>query len=59
MTVAVIDTGVNYSHGDLAANMWTSAAYPNHGYDDVDNDNNPMDLNGHGTHVAGTIGAVG
>jgi subtilisin family serine protease len=59
VTVAVIDTGVNYNHDDLSANMWTSAAYPNHGYDFVDSDNNPMDLNGHGTHVAGTIGAVG
>lgn len=57
--VAVLDSGINYNHSDLAANMWTHASYPNHGYDFIDNDNNPMDSNGHGTHVAGTIGAVG
>lgn len=55
--VAVIDSGVNYNHVDLAGNMWNGAV--NHGYDYVDVDNDPMDLNGHGTHVAGTIGAVG
>ncbi len=58
--VAVIDTGINYTHRDLAPNMWNGGtAYPNHGYDFLDNDKNPMDLNGHGTHVAGTIGAYG
>ena len=60
ITVAVIDTGINYNHGDLAANMWNGGVtYPNHGYNFVDNNNDPMDYNGHGTHVAGTIGAVG
>lgn len=58
VVVAVIDTGVNYNHGDLAANMWNDGL-GNAGYDYVDNDNDPMDTNGHGTHVAGTIGAVG
>lgn len=58
--IAVVDTGVNYSHEDLLANMWDGGAnYPNHGYDFVDNDNDPKDLNGHGTHVSGTIGASG
>lgn len=58
--VAVIDSGVNYNHADLATNMWDGGlAYPNHGYDFVDSDNDPMDKNGHGTHVAGTIGAIG
>ncbi|MBY0415531.1 MAG: S8 family serine peptidase, partial [Bdellovibrionales bacterium] len=51
ITVAVVDTGVNYNHGDLAANMWTSVTYPNHGYNFVDNNDDPMDKNGHGTHV--------
>jgi len=57
VVVAVLDTGVNYTHQDLAANMWNGS--PNHGHDFVDNDNDPMDLDGHGTHVAGFIGAVG
>ncbi|MDO8413848.1 MAG: S8 family serine peptidase [Gallionellaceae bacterium] len=50
--VAVIDTGVDYNHPDLAANMIQ-------GYDFVNNDNDPMDDYGHGTHVAGTIAARG
>lgn len=61
VTVAILDTGVNYNHEDLAANMWDGGvAYPKHGYDFVGTDtNDPLDQNGHGTHVAGTIGAVG
>jgi thermitase len=50
--VAVVDTGVAYDHPDLAANMLP-------GYDFIANDNDPRDENGHGTHVAGTIGARG
>lgn len=72
--VAVIDTGIKYTHEDLAANMWTnSGETPNNGIDDdnngyVDdyygydfrfNDSDPNDEFNHGTHVAGTIGAVG
>ncbi|MFH0829083.1 MAG: S8 family serine peptidase [Candidatus Kerfeldbacteria bacterium] len=52
VTVAVIDSGVNLVHPDLAASIVT-------GYDFVDSDTSPYDLNGHGTHVAGTIGAIG
>ncbi len=74
LVVAVIDTGVQYTHADLAANMWTnpfeipgdgidndgnSLIDDYYGYDFANNDGDPMDDNGHGTHVAGTIGAVG
>lgn len=61
--VAVLDTGINYTHQDLTANMWDGSGVdiPNHGYDFVDSDNDPMPTGAnedHGTHVAGTIGAV-
>jgi len=50
--VAIIDTGVNWNHPDLVAN------YVSLGYDWVNKDSDPMDDNGHGTHVAGIIAAV-
>lgn len=61
VVVAVIDSGVDYTHQDLVSNMWNGGAgFPNHGYDYVgDHDNDPMDQFGHGTHVAGILGAVG
>lgn len=55
--VAVIDTGVDYNHPDLRANMWSKNG--RYGYDFCDNDNDPMDDESHGTHCAGTIAAVG
>jgi subtilisin family serine protease len=75
LLVGVIDTGIDYNHPDLAANAWTNAleaagtpgvdddgnGYVDdiHGYDFVNNDGDPMDDNGHGSHCAGTIGGVG
>ncbi len=72
--VAVIDTGVDYTHADLAANMWINPGeIPANGIDDDGNgyvddvygydfgvgDSDPMDSDGHGTHCSGIIGAVG
>jgi|GEM_PF-5188786 len=74
VVVVVIDTGIDFRHPDLAANIWTNPGevpgdgrdndhngYVDdvHGYDVVDGDGRPSDPNGHGTHVAGTIGALG
>ena len=54
--VAVIDTGVNYNHIDLADHLWDGGAeFPNHGYNTYDNNNDPMDNFSHGTHCAGTV----
>lgn len=72
--VAVIDTGIKYTHEDLATNMWTNDGEIEgngvdddgngfiddyYGYDFFYDDPDPDDEHGHGTHVAGTIGAVG
>jgi hypothetical protein len=57
--VAVIDTGVDYNHPDLAANILRDHAGRVIGHDFANNDADPMDDHGHGTHCAGTIGAVG
>ncbi|MCJ7579115.1 MAG: S8 family serine peptidase [Candidatus Aminicenantes bacterium] len=72
--VGVLDTGIDYNHEDLHANMWTNPGeVPNNNIDDDSNgyvddyyginaileNGNPMDDNGHGTHCSGTIGAVG
>src|SRR3954454_1329202 len=53
VTVGVVDSGVDLAHPDLEANLLSS------GHDYVDANNTPTDQNGHGTHVAGIIGAVG
>ena len=60
VSVAVLDTGINYEHADLAGNMWDGDT--NHGKDFVGtNDPDPIPDGGHyhGTHVAGTIAAIG
>jgi subtilisin family serine protease len=59
VVVGVIDSGVTYDHADLAGNMWSHPVTGAPGRDFVEEDDTPLDYNGHGTHVAGTIGAVG
>jgi len=55
--VAVVDSGVDYRHPDLKANMWMKNN--SHGFDFFDDDDDPMDEQNHGTHCAGTIASVG
>ena len=74
IVVAVIDTGVLYTHDDLSSNIWNNTGeIPDNGFDDdsngyiddvrgwdfVNSDNDPIDDKNHGTHVSGTIGAIG
>ena len=56
VVVAVIDTGVNYYHVDVADHLWDGGVeFPHHGYDVKNHDNDPMDDHGHGSHCAGTV----
>lgn len=59
VVVAVLDTGVNYDHLDIQDNMWEHPDYPNHGYNFADDNHNTMDIQGHGTHCAGTVAGTG
>ena len=73
VVVAVIDTRIDYNHPDLEGNIWINPGeiagnnidddgngYVDdvYGWDFCNNDNNPMDGDGHGTHVGGTIAAA-
>ena len=58
--VAVLDTGVNYNHVDIANSMWDGGTeFPHHGYDVINHDNDPMDDYMHGTHCAGIVAGQG
>jgi subtilisin family serine protease len=63
--IAEVDSGIDYTHPDLAANIWTNPGgvggcpAGTHGYNTVASTCDPMDDFGHGTHVAGIMGAVG
>jgi subtilisin family serine protease len=59
IVVAVLDTGVRYTHEDLAANMWVNPNDGSHGWNVLAGTSDPSDDNGHGTMVAGVLGAVG
>jgi subtilisin family serine protease len=59
IVVAVIDTGVRYTHEDLAANMWVNPNDSSHGLNALAGNDDPSDDSGHGTMVAGILGAVG
>lgn len=65
IVVGVVDTGIDYKHTDLAANVWNNpggiggCAAGTHGYNAITKVCDPLDDQYHGTHVAGTIGAVG
>jgi Subtilase family len=57
--IAVLDTGVRFTHQDLAANMWVNPVDGGHGFNALVPSNTPADDEGHGTLVSGVLGAVG
>jgi serine protease len=65
VVVGVVDTGIDYNHPDLAANVWSNpggiggCAAATHGFNAITSSCDPLDDNDHGSHVSGTIGAVG
>jgi subtilisin family serine protease len=73
VVVGIVDTGIDYNHPDLAGNVWSAPApftvtlagrtitcpAGTHGYNAINRSCDPFDDHSHGTHVAGTIGALG
>jgi subtilisin family serine protease len=59
IVVAVLDSGIRYTHEDLAANMWVNPVDNSHGTNAVAGTTDPGDDQGHGTIMAGVLGAVG
>ncbi|HSY17337.1 MAG TPA: S8 family serine peptidase [Candidatus Acidoferrales bacterium] len=59
IVVAVVDTGIRWTHEDLAANMWVNPNDGGHGFNAFTGTNDPADDGGHGTLMAGVIGGVG
>lgn len=56
VVVALIDSGVNYRHVDVADHLWDGGdEFPHHGYDVYNHDYDPVDDNGHGSHCAGIL----
>lgn len=56
--VAIVDSGIRHTHEDLAGNVWTNPADGTPGFNALTGNHDPWDDNGHGTHLAGIIGAV-
>lgn len=58
VVVAIVDSGIRYTHEDLVENLWADPHDGSHGYNAFTGSRDPWDDNGHGTHLAGIIGAT-
>ena len=58
--VAMLDSGLNYDHIDIVNSLWDGGTdFPLHGYDFINDDHDPMDDHGHGSHTAGIVAGQG